>query len=90
VERETAERQYKRDARGRKKQDKAGIATLMLNTLRNNAENSTSPLKGRHAEKVDARSQELLDLRQALPDRSRLKFGFAPLCARWGRQYGAA
>ena len=41
-ERETLERQQKLDSRGKGKQEKAGVARIMLNTLRNNAENSTS------------------------------------------------
>jgi ATPase subunit of ABC transporter with duplicated ATPase domains len=76
VERETAERQHKLDARGKKKQEKAGVPTIMLNTLRNNAEKSTSRLKGVHAEKIGAISQELHALRQELPDVDKIKFGF--------------
>ena len=51
-ERETLERQQKLDSRGRGKQEKAGVARIMLNTLRNNAENSTSKMKSVHAEKI--------------------------------------
>ncbi len=76
LERETAERQQKLDARGRKKQEKAGLATIMMNTFKNNAEKSTSRLKGVHAEKVGAISQELTELRKELPDVDRMKFGF--------------
>ncbi|TGE28212.1 ABC-F family ATP-binding cassette domain-containing protein [Hymenobacter metallicola] len=76
VERETAERQQKLDARGRKKQEKAGVPTIMLNTLRNNAEKSTSRLQGVHAEKIGAISQELHELRQELPATDKMKFGF--------------
>ena len=41
-ERKTIERQNRLDSRGKKKQEKAGVARIMMNTLRNNAENSTS------------------------------------------------
>src|SRR5690606_20964740 len=41
-ERETIERQQKLDSRGKGKQEKAGVAKIMMNPLRNNAENSTS------------------------------------------------
>ncbi|MEA9412729.1 ribosomal protection-like ABC-F family protein [Flavobacterium sp. PL02] len=75
-ERETLERQQKLDARGKKKQEKAGVARIMINTLRNNAENSTSKIKGMHAEKIDGISHELQELRSALPDIDKMKFGF--------------
>lgn len=76
IERETAERQQKLDARGKKKQEKAGLPTIMMNTLRNSAEKSTSKLKGVHAEKISSISQELNDLRKELPDKDKMKFGF--------------
>ncbi|GAB3933150.1 ribosomal protection-like ABC-F family protein [Larkinella terrae] len=78
LERESAERQQKLDARGRKKQEKAGVPTIMLNTLRNNAEKSTARLKGVHAEKVGSIAQELTELRKELPDVDKMKFGFDP------------
>lgn len=76
VERETADRQQKLDARGKKKQEKAGLPTIMLNTLKNNAEKSTSKQKGVHAEKVGLISKELTELRKELPDLDKIKFGF--------------
>lgn len=76
VARETAERQQKLDARGKKKQEKAGIPTIAMNTLRNKAEKSTSHIKSVHAEKTGAIAQELNDLRQALPDTDKMRFGF--------------
>lgn len=74
--RETLERQQKLDARGKKKQEKAGVPTIMMNTLRNNAEKSTSKLKSVHAEKIEGIAHELQDLRSALPGIDRMKFGF--------------
>jgi ATPase subunit of ABC transporter with duplicated ATPase domains len=74
-ERETLERQQKLDARGKKKQEKAGVARIMMNTLRNNAENSTSKIKDAHTEKILGISQELQKLRSALPDMDKMKFG---------------
>ncbi|TXK20975.1 ABC-F family ATP-binding cassette domain-containing protein [Pontibacter qinzhouensis] len=76
VERETTERLQKLDARGKKKQEKAGMPTIVMNTLRNQAENSTSRVKGALAEKVGSISQELSDLRKELPDADKMKFGF--------------
>ncbi|MES2514271.1 MAG: ABC-F family ATP-binding cassette domain-containing protein [Bacteroidota bacterium] len=75
-ERETSERQQKLDARGKKKQEKAGIARIMMNTLRNNAENSTSKTKSVHSEKIENISMQLHELRSALPDIDKMKFGF--------------
>lgn len=75
-ERETLERQQKLDARGKKKQEKSGVARIMMNTLRNNAENSGSKLKGVHAEKIDGISQELRELRSSVPDIDQMKIGF--------------
>lgn len=75
-ERETIERQQKLDARGKKKQEKAGLSTIMMNTLRNNAEKSTSKIKNVHIEKIGGISQELQDLRRELPDIEKIKFGF--------------
>ncbi|SFF02283.1 ATPase components of ABC transporters with duplicated ATPase domains [Chitinophaga sp. CF118] len=76
TERESLERQQKRDARGKKKQEKAGLPTISMNTFRNNAEKSTSRLKGVHTEKVDTISQELNQLRKELPDMDKMKMDF--------------
>ncbi|MCH5716722.1 ABC-F family ATP-binding cassette domain-containing protein [Niabella hibiscisoli] len=75
-ERETVERQQKLDARGKAKQEKAGVARIMMNTLRNQAENSTSKLKSAHADKISGISQELQRLRSAVPDLDKMKLGF--------------
>lgn len=75
-ERETLERQNKLDSRGKSKQEKAGVSRIMMNTLRNKAENSTSKLKSLHAEKIGGLSQELHELRSSLPDIDKIKFGF--------------
>lgn len=77
-EREAMDRQNKLDARGKKKQEKAGVARIMMNTLKNNAENSTSKIKGVHAEKISGIQQEAQDLRLALPDIDKMKFNFQP------------
>lgn len=74
-ERETNERQQKLDARGKKKQENAGVARIMMNTLRNNAENSSSKLKNVHAEKIGGIAKELQDLRATLPELEKMKFG---------------
>lgn len=75
-EKETLERQQKLDSRGKGKQKKSGVSRIMMNTLRNNAENSTSKMKSVHAEKIGEMSQELQYLRATLPDIDKMKFGF--------------
>lgn len=75
-DRETLERQQKLDARGKQKQEKAGTARIMMNTLRNNAEKSTAKIKGIHTEKINSISEELQALRKELPDIDRMKFSF--------------
>ncbi|SEL58279.1 ribosomal protection-like ABC-F family protein [Parapedobacter koreensis] len=75
-ERETLERQQKLDARGKQKQEKAGVARIMMNTLRNSAEKSTSKIKGVHAERIGSITQELHELRSGLPDLDKMRFGF--------------
>jgi ATPase subunit of ABC transporter with duplicated ATPase domains len=75
-ERETMERQQRADSRGKKKQEKAGVARIMMNTLRNKAENSTSKIKSVHTEKITGISNEIQELRSGLPDMDKMKFGF--------------
>jgi ATPase subunit of ABC transporter with duplicated ATPase domains len=75
-ERETIDRQQKLDTRGKAKQEKAGVARIMMKTLQNNAENSTSKIKSAHAEKITELSQELQELRSSMPEIDKMKFGF--------------
>ena len=76
TERESIERQQKLDARGKKKQEKAGLPTIVMNTFKNNAERSTSRIKDIHAGKVDAITQDLSQLRTGLSDIDKMKMGF--------------
>ncbi len=75
-ERETIERQQKLDSRGKGKQEKSGVAKIMMNTLRNNAENSTAKLKSVHTEKIGSIRDELQDLRSTVVSTDQMKFGF--------------
>jgi len=75
-ERETLERQQKLDSRGKQKQDKAGVARIMMNTLKNNAEKSTARIKGIHSDKIDDISNELQQVRSKLPGFDQIQFGF--------------
>ncbi|RYZ19037.1 MAG: ABC-F family ATP-binding cassette domain-containing protein, partial [Sphingobacteriales bacterium] len=73
VARQTMERQQKLDAQGKKKQQKAGVPTIALNTLRNNAEKSTSKIKAVHTGKLKGIADEVHVLRQAIPDLENMK-----------------
>lgn len=75
-ERETLERKQKLDARGKGKQEKSGVARIMMNTLRNSAEKNTSKLKGVHAEKISGISGDLRDLRSSLKNSDQMKVNF--------------
>lgn len=76
IERDTMERQQKLDARGRKKQEKAGLPTISMKTFKNNAEKSTARMKDIHSEKINDVSQALTRLRDELPDKDKMKFRF--------------
>ncbi|RYJ42488.1 ribosomal protection-like ABC-F family protein [Flavobacterium beibuense] len=73
VEKETIERQQKLDSRGKKKQEKAGLPTISMNTLKNSAEKSTAKIKGVHAEKVASLTKDLQDLRSGLSGTDKMK-----------------
>jgi len=73
TERASLERQQKLDARGKKKQEKAGMPKILLNTFKNKAEKSTSQMKEIHAEKTGLISREIVQLREVLPDTGRMK-----------------
>lgn len=72
-ERESMQRQQKLNARGKSKQEKSGLPTIMQNTLRNNAEKSTAKLKDVHSEKIAGISADLAELRQSISDSSKMK-----------------
>ncbi|RFM26156.1 ribosomal protection-like ABC-F family protein [Deminuibacter soli] len=76
IERESMERQQKLDARGKRRQEKAGLPTISMKTFKNNAEKSTARMKEVHADKIDAIAQELTHLRQTLPDAGKMRIGF--------------
>ena len=75
-ERETIERQQKLDTRAQKGLGKAGLPKIVSNTLRNNAERSIAKIASVHSEKIGGISQDLQELRSALPDIDKMKFGF--------------
>ncbi|MDO5105167.1 ribosomal protection-like ABC-F family protein [Capnocytophaga sp.] len=75
-ERETIERQQKLDTRAQKGLGKAGLPKIVSNTLKNSAERSTAKIASVHSEKIGGISQDLQELRSALPDIDKMKFGF--------------
>ncbi len=75
-ERDTLERQHKLDARGKKKQEKAGISTIMMNTLRNQAEKTTAKTKGAHADKIQTLTKDLHSLRDKVASLEEIKVFF--------------
>ena len=74
--RETQERRQKLEARGKKKQEKAGLPTISMNTFRNNAEKSSARLKDAHGEKLESLSKDLDNLRNALPETNKMRLDF--------------
>lgn len=76
VARDTVERQQKLDARGKRKQEKSGVPTIMLNTLRDQAQHSTAKLQGLHADKVADAARALREGREALGSDAWMRFGF--------------
>ncbi len=75
-ERETLERKQKLDAKGKNKQEKSGVARIMMNTLRNNAEKNSSKLKSVHAEKISGISDGLKNLRSSVKNSEQMKVYF--------------
>lgn len=73
IEREAVERRQKLDARGKKKQEKAGLPTISMNTFKNNAEKSTARTKDVHAEKVEGLARELAQARREQASTDRMK-----------------
>jgi ATPase subunit of ABC transporter with duplicated ATPase domains len=76
TERETLERQQKQQSRGKKQQKKEGSPLALIDKMKNDSEKSASRLKSVHADKINAISEELRDLRKEIPDRDRIRFGF--------------
>lgn len=71
--RKVAERRQKQDIRGKKKKQEEGVPRILLNTLRNKAEATTSKLKESHTEKIDTLSSELKELRNQYTETQLLK-----------------
>ncbi len=72
-ERETIARQQKLDAGGKQKKKKEGVARIMMKTLKNSAEKTTSRLKEIHEGKSRELETALQQLRNQLPDSDKMK-----------------
>lgn len=86
TEKEALERKQRLDARGKKKQEKAGVPTIMMNTLRNKAEKSAQRLKDVHGEKINAIMNEVNELRKELPGIDKMKIGFGETTLHKGKK----
>lgn len=76
VQRKSLERQQRSDSRGQQKQERAGVSRIMMNTLRNKAEHSTSKTKEVHADKIDRLQGSLRELRADRVDNFAIKVAF--------------
>ena len=75
-EKEVLQRQQKKDHRGKGKKEKEGVARIMMNTYRNNAEKSTSRLRNDHSEKIENILKERQEIQKELQETPKMKFGF--------------
>jgi ATPase subunit of ABC transporter with duplicated ATPase domains len=77
IEHETLERQQRRTARGKKQQKKEGTPKIMMNKIKNDAEQSSARLKDVHAKKTESIARELTGLRKEASNIvDSMKFGF--------------
>ena len=73
---ESMERQQKHDSRGEKQNAKKGIPRIAMGGLKDQAEKSTSKLKGIHENKIEQISEDLSGLRTQFSQRNLLKLNF--------------
>ena len=74
--REVEERKSRQNARGEKAAIKKGIPRIMMGTMKQHAENSSSKLTNIHAEKSEKLQQEMTSIKSSLPLTDRLKTDF--------------
>ena len=75
-EKETMERQLKLNARGKLKQEKAGVPKIAMKSLQNKGEQTASKLKSAHTEKIDSIKEELNILRSEIIENNQMKIDF--------------
>lgn len=83
--REVAERKQREDARGKKRNEKKGVARIMMNTLKDKAERSTAKLKDVHADKMDDLKEGIKQIQNSLPDNRLMKLDFNPSSLHTGK-----
>lgn len=83
--RKALERKQKESIRSDKAVPKKGIARIMINTLKNSAENSSAKIQDIHEKKVERITDELRDVRQQLSAKSLLKLNFENSNSHTGR-----
>jgi len=76
IARETMERQSKHDSRGEKLNQKKGIARIMMDNLKDQAEKNTAGLKKVHEGKLSGLSNDLTEIRSKIVQRNELKLNF--------------
>jgi len=76
IAREATERKQKLDAKGKKKQEKAGTPRIMMGAMKESAEMSASRLKDIHVDKMDGLAKDLKQIQEKLPDTKELKVQF--------------
>lgn len=64
LRRQVIQRKQKLDSRGKAKQEKAGLPTILQHSLKNKAENSSARLDASHGEKIDLLKSEVKSLRE--------------------------
>ncbi|WP_291529166.1 ABC-F family ATP-binding cassette domain-containing protein [Bacteroides sp. UBA939] len=76
IAREVAEQKAKQNSRGEKAAIKKGTPRIMMRTIKNRAEASSSKLKDVHAEKSEKLQQEMQKIKSSIPLSERLKTNF--------------
>lgn len=76
--RNAAERKQKENARGHKKQSKKGMPKIVLDMMKNAAEQSTAKLQDVHSDKIKGITENLQQIKQQLPDATALQLTFDP------------
>ena len=74
--RDAMERQQKHSVRGEKRNEKKGIARIVMGNLQDRAENSTSRLNRVQQEKLQAMRDEISDIRSSIADTDTMKIDF--------------
>jgi len=75
--RDTLDRQLKLNARGKKKQQKSGMPKIVMNTMRNKAENSTARILGTHTNRLESLAKDLQEIKTKLPIQDAMKLALA-------------